>query len=109
MVLSNTTIPSTSDAALIATLNNAAFQIIRYGSIFIFIFGTIGNTLNILVLSQSSFYSSSCAQLFLFASAMNLFAIISGLTSRMLAGWGADLTATNRFFCKLRGFTVNTA
>ncbi|CAF4550790.1 unnamed protein product, partial [Rotaria magnacalcarata] len=27
----------------------------------------------------------------------------------MLAGWGADLTATNRFFCKLRGFTVNTA
>ncbi|CAF3712297.1 unnamed protein product [Rotaria socialis] len=109
MPFSNTTIPSIPNAALIATLNNATFQIIRYCSIFIFLFGTIGNTLNILVLSQSSFRSSPCAQLFLFASAMNLFVIISGLISRILAGWGADLTATNRFFCKLRGFAVNTA
>ncbi|CAF4279916.1 unnamed protein product [Rotaria socialis] len=59
---------SRSDATLVATLDDTTFQIIRYGSIFIFLFGTIGNAFNILVLSQSSFRSSPCAQLFLFAS-----------------------------------------
>ncbi|CAF2128133.1 unnamed protein product [Rotaria magnacalcarata] len=98
MDYSNTTISSRSDATLVATLDDITFQIIRYGLIFIFLFGIIGNALNILILSQSLFRSSPCAQLFLFASAMNLFVIISGLISRILAGWGADLTATDRFF-----------
>ncbi|CAF3533725.1 unnamed protein product [Rotaria socialis] len=68
MNYSNTTISSRSDATLVATLDDTTFQIIRYGSIFIFLFGTIGNAFNILVLSQSPFRSSPCAQLFLFAS-----------------------------------------
>ncbi|CAF3446149.1 unnamed protein product [Rotaria socialis] len=68
MNYSNTTMSSRSDATLVATLDDTTFQIIRYGSIFIFLFGTIGNAFNILVLSQSSFRSSPCAQLFLFAS-----------------------------------------
>lgn len=104
----NSTVSLISDTALTNKINDITFQINRYGSIFIFLFGSIGNILNLLILSQSSFRSRPCAQLFLFSSVMNLIAIVSGLFSRILAGWGADLTATDRFFCKLRGFVVNT-
>ncbi|CAF2909263.1 unnamed protein product [Rotaria sp. Silwood2] len=105
----NSTITSGSDADLIATIENVTLQLVRYFSIFIFLFGSIGNILNVLILSQRSFRSNSCAVLFLFSSVVNFVAIISGLPSRILSGWGADLTATNRCFCKLRGFVVNTA
>ncbi|CAF3625382.1 unnamed protein product [Rotaria sordida] len=39
----------------------------------------------------------------------NFIAILSGLTSRMLSGWAADLTNTDRFLCKLRAFVLNVA
>ncbi|CAF1137359.1 unnamed protein product [Rotaria magnacalcarata] len=103
----NSTMPSLADAVLIETINHATHQIVRYCSIFIFLFGSIGNILNVFVLSQLPFRLNPCAVLFLFSSAVNFIAILSGLLSRMLSGWGADLTATNRFFCKLRGFLVN--
>ncbi|CAF3148210.1 unnamed protein product [Rotaria sp. Silwood2] len=105
----NSTITSWSDADLIATIENVTLQLVRYFSIFIFLFGSIGNILNVLILSQRSFRSNSCAVLFLFSSVVNFVAIIFGLPSRILSGWGADLTATNRCFCKLRGLVVNTA
>ncbi|CAF4037047.1 unnamed protein product [Rotaria sordida] len=105
----NSTMISLSDANLIATINNVTLQVVRYFSIFIFLFGSIGNILNILALSQRAFRSTPCAVFFLFSSVVNFIAILSGLLSRILSGWGADLTATNRFFCKLRGFVVNIA
>ncbi|CAF4351299.1 unnamed protein product [Rotaria sp. Silwood2] len=105
----NSTITSESDADLIATINNVTLQLIRYFSIFIFLFGSIGNILNVLILSQRSFRPNPCAVFFLFSSVVDFLAILSGLLSRILSGWGADLTATSRFFCKLRGFVVNTA
>ncbi|CAF0999285.1 unnamed protein product [Rotaria sp. Silwood1] len=105
----NSTMSSLSNANLITTVDYVTLQIIRYFSIFIFLFGSIGNILNVLVLSQSSFRSNPCATLFLFSSVVNFIAILSGLLSRILSGWGTDLTATTRFFCKLRGFVVNIA
>ncbi|CAF3312903.1 unnamed protein product [Rotaria sp. Silwood2] len=105
----NSTLSSLSDADLIATINYVALQIVRYFAICIFLFGSIGNILNVLVLSQLPFRLNPCAVLFLFSSVVNFVAILSGLLSRILSGWGADLTATNRFFCKLRGLVVNTA
>ncbi|CAF4844460.1 unnamed protein product [Rotaria sp. Silwood1] len=103
----NSTVSSLLDANLIATIDYITLQLVRYFSIFIFLFGSIGNILNVLVLSQRAFRSNPCAVLFLFSSVVNFIAILSGLLSRILSGWGADLTATNRFFCKLRGFVVN--
>ncbi|CAF3670988.1 unnamed protein product [Rotaria sp. Silwood1] len=105
----NSTMFSLSDVDMIATINNATLQLVRYCSIFIFLFGSIGNILNVLILSQTSFRRNPCAVLFLFSSVVNFIAILSGLLSRILSGWGADLTATTRFFCKLRGFVVNIA
>ncbi|CAF3308819.1 unnamed protein product [Rotaria sp. Silwood2] len=81
----------------------------RYASIFTFLFGTTGNILNTLVFSQRSFRSNPCAICFLFSSVANLIAILFGVTSRMLNGWSADLTNTDRFICKFRTFILNVA
>ncbi|CAF1400602.1 unnamed protein product [Rotaria sordida] len=105
----NSTMSSLSSVNLIAAINNVTLQLVRYFSIFIFLFGSIGNILNVLALSQRVFRSNPCAVFFLFSSVVNFIAILSGLLSRILSGWGTDLTATNRFFCKLRGFVVNIA
>jgi hypothetical protein len=64
----------------------------------------VGNTLNILVLSQRPLRSNSCAWLFLVSSIVNAIGILAGLTSRILSTWGADLTTTNQFLCKFRIF-----
>ncbi|CAF1053526.1 unnamed protein product [Rotaria sp. Silwood1] len=100
---------STSDASLIASLNNASIQINRYFGIFIFLFGIVGNTINICVLSQRSLRSNPCAWLFLASSIANCIGILAGLTSRPLSTWSADLTNTNQFLCKLRAFLLFTA
>ncbi|CAF2721562.1 unnamed protein product [Rotaria sp. Silwood2] len=100
---------STSDASLIALLNNASTQINRSFGIFVFIFGVFGNTINICVLSQRPLRSNPCAWLFLASSIANGIGIVAGLTSRPLSTWSADLTNTNVFLCKLRAFLLFTA
>ncbi len=84
-------------------------QINRYFSIFLFIFGTVGNILNILVLSKRSLRSNPCAWLFLISSFANLIALLSGLTTRVISNWTVDITDTIGWLCKLRIFTLYTS
>ncbi|CAF1209280.1 unnamed protein product [Rotaria sordida] len=100
---------STSDASLIAALNNASTQLNRYFAIFIIIFGVVGNTINICVLSRRPLRSNPCAWLFLASSIANGIGILAGLTTRPLTTWSADLTNTNQFLCKLRAFLLFNA
>ncbi|CAF1120321.1 unnamed protein product [Rotaria sordida] len=97
---------SSSDANLIAALNNASTQLNRYFGIFIFLFGMVGNTLNICILLQRALRSNPCAWLFLASSIVNGIGILAGLTPRPLSTWSADLTNTNQFLCKLRAFLL---
>ncbi|CAF0845323.1 unnamed protein product, partial [Rotaria sordida] len=97
---------STADINLIEVLNNVSIQFNRYFSIFIFLFGTIGNILNCFVLSQSTLRLNPCAYLFLISSIANMISIIFGLTTRILAGWNMDLTDTNSLGCKIRAFIM---
>jgi hypothetical protein len=97
---------SSSDASLIASLYNALNQLNRYFIIFIFLFGLVGNMINTLVLSQGTLRSNPCAWLFLVSSVAYCIGLFSGLTSRFLSTWGADLTNTNQILCKLRNFIV---
>ena len=76
----------------------------RYVSILIFLFGTTGNLLNALVLSQKTLRRNPCSLFFLISSVANLAAILSGLTTRMLSGWTLDLTNTIDWLCKCRAF-----
>ncbi|CAF1232504.1 unnamed protein product [Adineta ricciae] len=95
-----------SDADLVALLNKASFQINRYFAIFIFLFGTTGNILNILVLAQRPLRSNPCTWLFLMSSIAFLISILAGIISRFLSTWGTDLTSTNQFLCKFRAYIV---
>lgn len=85
---------------------NTETQINRYFTTGVFGFGTIGNTLNILILSQRSLRSNPCTWLFLMSSYSNLICILFGLTTRMKSGWDRDLTETVGWLCKLRAFVV---
>ncbi|CAF1238780.1 unnamed protein product [Adineta ricciae] len=93
---------SSIDADIATILNNATNQINRYISLVVFIFGIIGNILNIFVFLHRTLRSNSCSLLFLTASIGNIITIISGLITRMLSGWSADLTNTIDWLCKLR-------
>jgi hypothetical protein len=95
---------SLSDVNLITLLNNISTQITRYFGIIIFLFGVIGNFLNILVLSQRALRSNPCACLFLVSSIAYLISILTGLLPRFLSTWNADLTSTNQVLCKIRIF-----
>jgi hypothetical protein len=100
---------SSSDADTIAAWNNISDGINRYFSIFIFLFGTIGNVLNVLVLSRPTLRTNPCSLFFLISSIANMIAILSGLTTRMLSGWAVDLTNTIDWLCQLRAFTLFTS
>lgn len=91
---------------LILTLNNAAAQINRYFSLFIFFFGILGNVINVLVLGQSIFRADTCALFFLVSSIANTISILAGLTNRMLSGWTVDLTNTITWICIFRSFVA---
>jgi hypothetical protein len=100
---------STASVNLTASLDNIFAQIQCYFSIFLFIFGTVGNILNILVLSQRSLRSNPCAWLFLISSIANFIAILSGLTTRVISNWTVDITDLVGWLCKLRVFILYTS
>ncbi|UJR24802.1 hypothetical protein I4U23_006177 [Adineta vaga] len=97
---------SSSDDILIASINNATVQMNRYLPLVIFIFGIIGNLLNTMILSRRALRTNPCALLFLVSSITGLIAIISGLTTRLTAGWAVDLSETIGWLCKLRIFIL---
>lgn len=92
--------------SLIEFLNNITIQFNRSVAVFIFLFGVIGNILNILILSQKSYRSNSCAWLFLALSIDNLISLMSGLVTIMIGGWAINPTNYNPVVCKLRAFFV---
>ncbi|CAF3405488.1 unnamed protein product [Rotaria socialis] len=75
-------------------------------AVLIFIFGVVGNILNILVLSQRAYRSNPCAWLFLVLSIVNLASLISGLITIMIDGWTTNPTDYMGWLCKLRAFLV---
>ena len=95
---------SSSDTDLITLLNNVSMQLNRYFAIFIFLFGTIGNIINVLVLSQRPLRSNPCAWLLLVSSIVYSISILTGLLPRFLSTWNADVSSTNQVLCKIRIF-----
>lgn len=107
MLLRSSTSPS--NVSLVSTWTTVTALINCYFSLLLFIFGFVGNVLNILVLSQQSLRSNSCAWLFLMSSIFNLICILSGLTTRIIAEWTYDITDTVGWICKVRVFVLVTS
>ncbi len=68
------------------------------------IFGTIGNVLNLWILTRKSLRTNSCSFYFLSSSVTNLICLWCGLTTRLLSGYNLDPTAWNSLVCKFRFF-----
>jgi hypothetical protein len=100
---------SSSGVDPVVSLNNAVTEIYRYFATSIYIFGIVGNILNILVLSQKVLRSNPCAVLFCGSSIAGLISLISGLTPRVVSGWATDPSESIRWLCKIRGFTLFTS
>jgi hypothetical protein len=98
---------NSTDDFTINLINNISSQVNRYITLFVFLFGTIGNLLNVIVLSQPVLRTNSCALYFLGSSAAGLGIILVGLPSRIVAGWtSSDPTNTSPAFCKIRIFLL---
>ena len=99
----------TRNLHFVQTLNVHSVKINLYLSLSIFIFGIIGNLLNILVLTHRSVRANSCIFLFLISSIANLISILAGLTSRILSSWQLDFTEISNMPCKFRAFIMFTS
>ena len=96
--------------ASIAQLNCVSLQFNRYVGAILLLFGTVGNVLCLLVLSQRALRSNPCVMYFLVASISNTFSLISGIPPRMLSSWNilSDQTEIILWFCKSRIFVLFT-
>ncbi|CAF3871875.1 unnamed protein product [Adineta steineri] len=85
-------------------------QITIYGGIFIFITGSSGNLMSILVFSSVHNYRTTpCTFYFLIASIFNIIYLANNLISRIVStGYGIDLTKTSVSWCKLRVYIGNS-
>jgi hypothetical protein len=97
---------STSDFT-VTLINNVSSQVNRYLTLFTFLFGTIGNLLNIIVLSQPRLRLNPCVLYFLGSSISSLGILLIGLPSHIIAGWiSSDPSNTIPWFCKMRIFLL---
>ncbi|CAF1386783.1 unnamed protein product [Rotaria magnacalcarata] len=91
---------------IVILLNDIAISLNHCVSILIYIFGTIGNLLNVFVLVQPPLCSNPLAMFLLLSSIAGLLVIISGLTGQRVSSYATDLTFTIGWTCKLRSFIL---
>jgi hypothetical protein len=77
-------------------------QINRYGTIFLLLFGVIGNLLNCLVFTRQTVRTNPCAVYFLAASSVNLIVFLAAFIPGIIDGWSskADLKETISSLCQ---------
>jgi hypothetical protein len=96
---------NTTDTSTINLINKISSELNGYMTLFVFLFGIIGNILNIFILSQSTLRSNPCVLYFLGSSVSSLGIILVGLPSHLIAGYiSTDPTNTNSLLCKIRIF-----
>ena len=94
------------NSTTVRTINLVSFQMNRYLSIFIILFGSIGNILNLFIFYRPKHRTNPCAVYFFYASIAGLIALYSGLISRIFAGFSLDASATTEGLCPTRAFIV---
>ncbi|CAF1003013.1 unnamed protein product [Adineta ricciae] len=98
---------NTTDSTMVALLNNISSRLNSYITFLVFLFGTIGNILSIIVLSQARLRVNPCVLYFLASSIASFGILLIGLPSRLMAGLtSTDPTNTNSLLCKFRIFVL---
>ncbi|UJR34430.1 hypothetical protein I4U23_021837 [Adineta vaga] len=98
-----------SENDLISSLTYATMQINRHAATLLLLFGTLGNLLNICVLSEHSFQENSCSFYLSWSSITSLIFIWSGFLTRILQGYNINWPNQNSIACKTRQFFLNVS
>jgi len=78
----------------------------RYGLLFLFITGILGNSLNVYVFSRTHFRQNFCVLCLLISSCLNLITVIFGVLIRSLISYNIDWTYNSPILCKLRYYFI---
>ncbi|CAF1311837.1 unnamed protein product [Adineta ricciae] len=88
-------------------LNNNVITVInRYGTLFLFIFGIVGNLLSVYIFSRTHLRRSACVLCLLLSSCFNILILIFGTLLRCLIGYNIDLTYNSPVFCAIRYYVI---
>ncbi|CAF0985098.1 unnamed protein product [Adineta steineri] len=96
-----------SDLDFISSLSYATMQINRHAAALLLLFGTIGNLLNICVLTERSFQQNPCSIYLSWSSITSLIFIWSGFLTRVLQGYNVNWPNENDIACKIRQLFLN--
>ncbi|UJR18010.1 hypothetical protein I4U23_004911 [Adineta vaga] len=96
-----------SSTDLIFSLNYATMQINRHGATLLLLFGTVGNLLNICVLTEHTFQEKPCSFYLSWSSITSLIFIWSGFLTRVLQGYNVNWPNENPIACKTRQLVLN--
>ncbi|CAF4015700.1 unnamed protein product [Adineta steineri] len=84
-------------------------QINRHAVTILIIFGTVGNILNICVLTENTLRKIPCAIYLCWSSVSALVFIWSGLLTRVLQGYNVNWPNQNPYMCKIRLFLLSVS
>ncbi|CAF4207250.1 unnamed protein product [Adineta steineri] len=98
-----------NDINLISSINFATMQINRHVAAIVLLFGTVGNVLNVLVLSENSLRKIPCAFYLCWSSVSAVVFLWSGLLTRVLQGYNFNWPNENRPICKIRLYLLNVS
>ncbi|CAF1527606.1 unnamed protein product [Adineta ricciae] len=91
-------------SSLVSTFAFAQTILIQYVETTLFVFGTIGSILNILLFSQQKFRSNSCSIYFLASSIATLILLFPGVIPQIYALTNTPNPIFNQGFCRARGY-----
>lgn len=100
---------SNDSTALILFWNSTSTTINTFFTVFLLLFGIIGNLLNLFILSQRKLRSNPCAWLFYISSIFNLISLLSGLATKLFSNNLFNLIDRIEFLCQLRAFILLTS
>ncbi|CAF4622370.1 unnamed protein product, partial [Rotaria sp. Silwood1] len=91
----------------IAQLYSIATNVNRYGSLIVFLFGSVGVVLNVFIFSTDrELKQNPCSRIFLASSIASCISLFSGLPTRFFNSFGLDFTAKYDIPCKFYMITL---
>jgi hypothetical protein len=78
----------------------------RYGLLFVFIIGILGNSINVYIFGLAHLRQNTCILCLLISSCLNLITLIFGVFLRCLISYNIDLTYNSSIFCKIRYYLI---
>jgi hypothetical protein len=78
----------------------------RYGLLFLFLTGILGNSLNIYVFSRAHLRQNLCVLYLLMSSCFNIITVIFGILIRCLISYKIDVTYNSPIVCKVRYYFI---